>query len=205
METSRPFYYGGKNIAIKEIPEVKTYKELKTQVDAEQKKLKDLQERLEKLRTDLRKQEERVSKAESKKRVSLEKFTINEATQEEVNKAKRECLEALQERDDTRELITFLEESVKKQRDAAAQLPQKIHAAKIAVWDKIAWILQGQLETAIGNRAKLLWVAMLNTDHHIRPMEPQYLSERLRVVATPHRDEITALQEKLWNEFAEEN
>jgi len=192
-------------MAIKEIPEVKAYKELKTQVDAEQKKLKEVEERLEKLRTDLRKQEERVSKAESKKRVSLEKFAINEATQEEVNKAKRECLEVLQERDDTRELITFLEASVKKQRDVAAQLPQKIHATKIAVWDKIAEILKGQLETAIGDRVKLLWVAMLNTGHHTRPMEPQYLPERFRVIATPHRDEITALQEKLWNEFVEEN
>lgn len=130
-------------MAIKEIPEVKTYKELKTQVDAEQKKLKDL--------------EGRVSKAESKKRMSLKNFTINEATQEEVNKAKRECLEALQKRNDTMELITFLEASVKKQKkDVAAQLPQKIHATKIAVWDKIAEILQGQLETAIGDRAKLL-------------------------------------------------
>jgi len=153
-------------MAMKEIPEVKAYKELKTQVDAEQKKLKALEERQEKLRTDLRKQEERALKAESKKRVSLEKFAINEATQEEVNKAKRECLEALQERDDTRELITFLEASVKKQRDFAAQLPQKIHVTKIAVWDKIAEVLQGQLETAIGDRAKLLWVAMLNTGHH---------------------------------------
>lgn len=182
-------------MAVKEIPEVKAYKELKTQVEAEQKKLKEFQERLEKLRADLRKQEERVSKAESRKRVSLEKFAINEATQEEVNKAKRECLEALQERDDTRELITFLEESVKKQRDVAAQLPREIHVAEIAIWDKIAEILQGQLETAIGDRAKLLWVAMLNAVHHTRPMEPQYLPERFRVIATPHRDEINALQE----------
>lgn len=188
-------------MAIKEIPEVKAYKELKAQVDAEQEKLKDIQERLEKLRADLRKQEEGVSKTESKKRVSLEKFAINKATQEELSKVKRECLEALQERDDTRELITFLEESVKKQRDVAAQLPQKIHATKIAVWDKIAETLQGQLETAIGDRAKLLWIAMLNADHHIRPMEPQYLPERFRVIAAPHRDEITALHEKLWNEF----
>ncbi|MCK6469387.1 MAG: hypothetical protein L6Q53_14500 [Candidatus Brocadia sinica] len=163
--------------------------------------MKDLDERLEKLRTDFKKQEERVSKAESKKRTSLEKFAINQATQEEVNKAKRECLEALQERDDTRELITFLEESTKKQRDAAAQLPQKIHTAKIAVWNKIAEVLQGQLETAIGDRAKLLWTVMLNTNHHIRSMEPQYLPERLRVIATPHRDEITALGNNLWNEF----
>lgn len=188
-------------MTVKEIPEVKAYKEAKAQVDVEQKKLKDLEERLEKLRTDLRKQEEMVSKAESKKRTSLEKFAINKATQEEINKTKRECLEALQERDDTRELITFLEESVKKQKDVAAQLPQKIHAAKVAIWDKIAEILQGQLETAIGDRAKLLWVAMLNTDHHIRPMEPQYLPERLRVIATPHRDEITVLGNNLWNEF----
>jgi predicted nucleic acid-binding Zn-ribbon protein len=188
-------------MSIKEMPEVKAYKELKNQVDAEQKKLKDHEERLEKLRADLRKQEERVSKAESKKRMSLEKFAINEATQEEVNKAKRECLEALQECNDTRELITFLEQSVKKQKDVVAQLPQKIHTTKIAVWDKIAERLQGELETAIGDRAKLLWVAMLNTGHHARPMEPQYLPERLRVVATPHRDEITELGNKLWNEF----
>lgn len=80
----------------------KGVKELKTQVDTEQKKLKDLEKRREMLKTDLRKQEELVSKAESKKRVSLEKFAINEATQEEINKTKRECLEALQERDDTR-------------------------------------------------------------------------------------------------------
>lgn len=131
-------------MAIKEIPEVKAYKELKTKVDAEQKKLKEVEERLEKLRTDLRKQEERVSKAESKKRVSLEKFAINKATQEDVNKAKRECLEALQERDDTMEIITFLEASIKRQRDVAAQLPQEIHVTKVAVWDKIAEILQGQ-------------------------------------------------------------
>ncbi|MEP9410119.1 MAG: hypothetical protein HRF42_01715 [Candidatus Brocadia sp.] len=192
-------------MAIKEIPEVEAYKGLKNQADEEQKKLKGLEERLEKLRADLRKQEERVLRAESKKRRSLGKFAINEAAQEEVNKAKRECLEALQERDDTHELITFLEESVKKQRDVAAQLPQKIHATKIAVWDRVAEILQGQLETAIGDRAKLLWVAMLNTGHQVRFMEPQYLPERLQVLATPHRDEITALQEKLWNEFVEEN
>lgn len=188
-------------MAIKETPEIKAYKELKTQVDTEQKKLKDLEERLETLRTDLRKQEERVAKAESKKRASLEKFAINEATQEEINKTKRECLEALQERDDTRELIAFLEDSVKKQTDVAAQLPQKIHATKKAVWDNIAEVLQGQLETAVGDRAKLLWVAMLNTGHHTRPMEPQSLPERFRVIATPHRDEIPELGNKLWNEF----
>lgn len=188
-------------MAIKEMPEVKEYKELKTQVDTEQKKLKDLEERLEKLRTDLRRQEERVSKAESKKRMSLEKFANNKAAQEEVNKAKRECLEASQERDDTRELITFMEESVEKQRDVVVQLPQKIDATKIVVWDKIAGILQGELETAVGDRAKLLWVAMLNTGHHTRPMEPQYLPERLRVIATPHRDERTEIGSKIWNEF----
>lgn len=188
-------------MAIKKIPEVKAYKELKTQADSEYKKLKDLEESLEKFRANLRRQEERVTKAELEKRGFLEKLAINKATQEEVNKAKRECLEALHERDDTRELITFLEEAVKKQRDVVAQLPQKIHVAKIAIWNEIAEVLQGQLETAVGDRAKLLWVAMLNTGCHVRPMESQYLPERLRVIATPHRDEIHALEDKLWNEF----
>lgn len=144
-------------MATKEIPEVTAHKELEAQVAIERKALNNFEEKLDKLRADLRKQEELVSKAEAEKRTSLEKFAISKASQEEVNKAKRACLETLQEREDTRDLIAYLESSVNKQKEIVAQLPRKIHAAEIAVWDKIAGVLQEQLETSLGGKAKLLW------------------------------------------------
>lgn len=189
----------------KEIQEVKTYKELKYRLESEQKKLADMENKLVNMKNDIKELEGKISESELTKQKNMERFALDEISQSELNKAKKLHLEAVQEYNDTKELIDIIESSIEKQAKVVLELQRNMIDASSEVWNRIADEFQKKLEASVGETVKSLWVAMLSANHHCRLIRPFELPERLRIFGTPERDEVTKLQEKLWNAFVEEN
>lgn len=194
-----------KQTTFKEIPEIKAYKELKIQIEAEQRKLTETETKLTNMKSSIKELEGKISESELNKQKNMERFALGEISQSELNKAKKQHLEAVQEYNDTKELVEIMESVIEKQKKILLNLQREMLTTSSAVWDKIADEFQKKLEASVGETAKFLWVAMMSANHHNRPIRPHELPERVRIFATPERDEVTKLQEKLWNEFVEEN
>lgn len=188
-----------------EIPEVKTYKELKNRFETEQKKLADMENKLVGMKNSIKESEGKISESELTKQKNMERFALDEISQSELNKAKKFHLEVVQEYNDTKELIGIIELSIEKQSKVVLELQRGMIATSSKVWNRIADEFQKKLEASVGETVKSLWAAMLGSNHHYRWINPFELPERLRVFGTPERDEVTKLQEKLWNEFVEVN
>ncbi len=189
----------------KEIPEIKAYKELKIQIEAAQRKLTETETKLTNMKSSINELEGKISESELNKQKNMERFALGEISQSEMNKAKKLHLEAVQEYNDTKELVEITESVIEKQKKILLNLQREMLTTSSAVWHKIADEFQKKLESSVGETAKSLWVAMMSTNHHCRQIRPFELPERLRIFATPERDEVTKLQEKLWNEFVEED
>ena len=185
----------------KEIPEIKAYKELKIQIEAGQRKLTETETKLTNMKSSINELEGKISESELNKQKNMERFALGEISQSEMNKAKKLHLEVVQEYNDTKELIDIIESSIEKQKRIVLELQRKMITTSSEVWNRIADEFQKKLEVSVGETAKFLWVAMLSTNHHCRSICPHELPERLRIFATPERDEAAKLREALWNEF----
>lgn len=189
-----------------EIPEVKTYKKLKGQLELEQKKLTEAEEELTQLSTRIKELEGENSKVELKKKTALERYAANETSLKELkSEVRTHFLDTTQEQKNTREFIDVIESVIEKQKDTIKQLQLQMKEISSTIWGRIADIYQKKLETAIGDTANFLWVAMRNANFHIRQITIRDLPERLGMLATPDQQESENLREKLWNEFVEEN
>ncbi|MCR4291304.1 MAG: hypothetical protein NUV76_00340 [Candidatus Kuenenia sp.] len=185
----------------KELSEVKNYKELKSQLKADHEKLAATQERLTKLEKTARELYNKQSQNELEKKKAIERFALDEISSEVLDKIKKRCREESEECHDTMEIIEATKGIIKKQEDALSRLDNKIRNSFPEIWSKIADEFQKQLEASVGETVKLLWVAMLNEAPHQRCISPNGIPERFRIFATPEREEIVTLQEKLWEKF----
>lgn len=192
-------------MTVKEIPEIKTYKELKSRVETERRKLSEMENKLAGMRNTIKELEGKISESELTKQKNMERFALGEIPQSELNKAKKLHLEAIQEYNDTKELIDIIASSIQKQTKVVLEVQRDAIAASSKVWNRMADKFQKELEASVGDTVKSLWVAMLNASHHCRSIMPHELPERLRIFGTPERDAIAEMKETLWNEFVEEN
>ncbi|MDG6004984.1 MAG: hypothetical protein E3K29_03960 [Candidatus Brocadia sp.] len=185
------------------IPEVETYRELRKQITLEQKKLTEAEEELTRLNARLEELEGENSKAELKKKAALERHAANEISLKELkSEVRTQFLDTTQEQENTREFIDVVESVIKKQTDTVMQLRQQMKEIASTIWGRIADIYQKKLETAIGDTANYLWVAMRNA-RYINSTLPGDLPERLKMLATPDQQESESIRQKLWSEFVE--
>ncbi|NUO10233.1 MAG: hypothetical protein HUU08_16485 [Candidatus Brocadia sp.] len=192
-----------KQTTYKEIPEVGPYKKLKGQLEIEQKKLTEAENELVQLHARLKELEGENSKAELKKKAALERHATNEISLKELkSEVRAHFLNTTQEQKNTREFIDVVESVIEKQIDTVRQLQQQMKEISSAIWGRIADIYQKKLETAIGDTANFLWVAMRNA-RCMNSMTPGDFPERLKMLATPDQQESESIRQKLWDEFAE--
>ncbi|MCF6147335.1 MAG: hypothetical protein E3K37_01615 [Candidatus Kuenenia sp.] len=189
-----------------ELPEVKKYRELKGQMEIEQKKLSEAEDELTKLNTRLKELEAEDSKIGLKKKAALERHASNEISLSELkSEVRKHFINTTQEQNDTKELIDVVETVIEKQKDTLLQLQQQIRDISNAIWGRIADVYQKKLENAIGDTANFLWVAMRNANPHVSPFRSHELPEGLKKLATPDQPECENLRKKLWSEFVGEN
>lgn len=170
------------------------------------KKLTEAEEELTQLSTRIKELEGENSKVELKKKTALERYAANETSLKELkSEVRTHFLDTTQEQKNTREFIDVIESVIEKQKDTIKQLQLQMKEISSTIWGRIADIYQKKLETAIGDTANFLWVAMRNANFHIRQITIRDLPERLGMLATPDQQESENLREKLWNEFVEEN
>ncbi|MDN3510066.1 MAG: hypothetical protein NG784_01990 [Candidatus Jettenia sp.] len=190
-----------KQTALLEIQEVKMYKELQSQLVAEQKKLSDVESKLAQIKKDLKELEDKASKSEVNKKDAIERFVKNEITQAELEDIRKKSIATAKEYNDALELIDFSEDVIAKQGNFIAEIERKMVDTSLGIWDKIAEIYQDKFEKAVGNTANLLWVAMRSGGRYVPLLSRSDLPERFRAIAAPDTQESITLKEKLWNEF----
>ncbi|MCF6156389.1 MAG: hypothetical protein E3K36_14370 [Candidatus Brocadia sp.] len=182
----------------KEIPEVKTYKKLKEQLELEQKKLTEAEEELTQLNTRLKELEGENSKAESKKKEALERYAANKTSLRELkSEVRTQFLDTTQDQKNTRELIDVIESVIEKQKDTIKKLQPQLKEISCTIWVQIADIYQKKLENAIGDTANFLWVAMRNANYsYMSQLTIRDLPERLRILAAPDQQESENLRKQ---------
>ncbi len=105
-----------KQTAFKEIPEIKAYKELQVQIEAEQRKLSEIKLKLVNMKNSSKELEGKISEGELNKQENMEQFALGEISQGELNKSKKQHLEAVQEYNDAKKLVEITESAIEKQK-----------------------------------------------------------------------------------------
>lgn len=190
---------------MKVIPEIKEYKELRKQLEREQKKLSEAQDAQVKLHIQIKELENKIPKEEATKNTALKRYAVSSETIciNELDKIKKNFQGITREHNDTKELVGVVEAVIEGQNETLKQLSLKMKPLSEIIWNRIADIYQEQLEKALGDTVNCLWVAMRNSGRYVPQLTPVELPERLRKIAAPDKQESDSIQKKLWNEFVE--
>ena len=139
---------------------IQAFKETKERLEAERNKLKKLEVKFQGLITQVSKLDNAITGVLQEKENVLKRFALGETSQDSIDRIKKKYEGVILEKGNAQELITVTEKLMQQCKEEITLLDSGLTGATGNIWSEIIGKLTRDMESALGDRPKLIWAAM---------------------------------------------